>query len=309
MAFDACSERKWKKVFLAVSIPVMLCVLLYLIGIDWGFWEVTPIWLLMLAGMVFMHSKGIGWILDHYTWGFEWDGIVKRRWGRTKKYSYQELIQELRGKKVKITPFAYVVPMKDGAIKFYYDLDTTRQRHLLNSYRYLKKQIEDEIPVKITPFAYVVPMKDGAIKFYYDLDTTRQRHLLNSYRYLKKQIEDEIPNLPDMSKIIIGEMDQREYYRKKRRNYGIAALGVSLFIPLILDSASVVMGIFVIIIQYISLWIIFKAIYFGKKAEIKIEKRFARDTEIELYIRKVSYLYLIVIAVLMVGLNIFWIWF
>ena len=171
------SERKWKKVFLAVSIPVMLCVLLYLIGIDWGFWEVTPIWLLMLAGMVFMHSKGIGWILDHYTWGFEWDGIVKRRWGRTKKYSYQELIQELRGKKV-----------------------------------------------KITPFAYVVPMKDGAIKFYYDLDTTRQRHLLNSYRYLKKQIEDEIPNLPDMSKIIIEEMDQREYYRKKRRNYGIAAL-------------------------------------------------------------------------------------
>lgn len=212
------SERKWKKVFLAVSIPVMLCVLLYLIGIDWGFWEVTPIWLLMLAGMVFMHSKGIGWILDHYTWGFEWDGIVKRRWGRTKKYSYQELIQELREK-----------------------------------------------PVKITPFAYVVPMKDGAIKFYYDLDTTRQRHLLNSYRYLKKQIEDEIPNLPDMSKIIIGEMDQREYYRKKRRNYGIAALGVSLFIPLILDSASVVMGIFVIIIQYISLWIIFKAIYLEKK--------------------------------------------
>lgn len=256
------SERKWKTLFLSVSIPVMLFVIIVLIGLDWGGWQVLAIWLLMLAGIVFMHSKGIGWILDHYTWGFEWDGIVKRRWGRTKKYSYQELIQELREK-----------------------------------------------PVKITPFAYVVPMKDGAIKFYYDLDTTRQRHLLNSYRYLKKQIEDEIPNLPDMSKIIIEEMDQREYYRKKRRNYGIAALGVSLFIPLILDSASVVMGIFVIIIQYISLWIIFKAIYFGKKAEIKIEKRFARDTEIELYIRKVSYLYLIVIAVLMVGLNIFWIWF
>lgn len=256
------SERKWKTLFLSVSIPVMLFVIIVLIGLDWGGWQVLAIWLLMLAGIVFMHSKGIGWILDHYTWGFEWDGIVKRRWGRTKKYSYQELIQELREKSV-----------------------------------------------KITPFAYVVPMKDGAIKFYYDLDTTRQRHLLNSYRYLKKQIEDEIPNLPDMSKIIIEEMDQREYYRKKRRNYGIAALGVSLFIPLILDSASVVMGIFVIIIQYISLWNIFKAIYFGKKAEIKIEKRFVRDTEIELYIRKVSYLYLIVIAVLMVGLNIFWIWF
>lgn len=256
------SERKWKTLFLSVSIPVMLFVIIVLIGLDWGGWQVLAIWLLMIAGIVFMHSKGIGWILDHYTWGFEWDGIVKRRWGRTKKYSYQDLIQELREK-----------------------------------------------PVKITPFAYVVPMKDGAIKFYYDLDTTRQRHLLNSYRYLKKQIEDEIANLPDMSKIIIEEMDQREYYRKKRRNYGIAALGVSLFIPLILDSASVVMGIFVIIIQYISLWIIFKAIYFGKKAEIKIEKRFARDTGIELYIRKVSYLYLIVIAVLMVGLNIFWIWF
>lgn len=256
------SERKWKTLFLSVSIPVMLFVIIVLMGLDWGGWQVLAIWLLMLAGIVFMHSKGIGWILDHYTWGFEWDGIVKRRWGRTKKYSYQELIQELREK-----------------------------------------------PVKITPFAYVVPMKDGAIKFYYDLDTTRQRHLLNSYRYLKKQIEDEIPNLPDMSKIIIGEMDQREYYRKKRRNYGIAALGVSLFIPLVLDAASIIMGIFVMLIQYISLWIIFKAIYFGKKAEIKIEKRFAKDTEIKLHIRKVSYLYLIVIAVLMVGLNIFWIWF
>ena len=57
------SERVWKKVFLTVSIPVTLCVLLYLIGIDWGFWKVTPIWLLMLAGMIFMHKKGNGyWI-------------------------------------------------------------------------------------------------------------------------------------------------------------------------------------------------------------------------------------------------------
>ena len=129
------------------------------------------------------------------------------------------------------------------------------------------------------------------------------------YRYLKKQIEDEIPNLPDMSKIIIEEMDQREYYRKKRRNYGIAALGVTLFIPLVLDAASIIMGIFVIVIQYMALWNIFKAVYFGKKAEIKIEKRFAKDTEIKLHIRKVSYLYLIVVAVLMAGLNAFWIWF
>ena len=256
------SERVWKKVFLTVSIPVTLCVLLYLIGIDWGFWEVTPIWLLMLAGMIFMHKKGIGWILDHYLWTFEWDGIGKKKWGRTKKYSYQELIQELREK-----------------------------------------------PVKVTPYAYIVPMKDGPVKFYYDLDITRQRHLLNSYRYLKKQIEDEIPNLPDMSKIIIEAMDQREYYRKKRRNYGIAALGVTLFIPLVLDAASIIMGIFVIVIQYMALWNIFKAVYFGKKAEIKIEKRFARDTEIKLHIRKVSYLYLIVVAVLMAGLNAFWIWF
>ena len=115
--------------------------------------------------------------------------------------------------------------------------------------------------------------------------------------------------MPDMSKIIIEEMDQREYYRKKRRNYGIAALGVTLFIPLVLDAASIIMGIFVIVIQYMALWNIFKAVYFGKKAEIKIEKRFAKDTEIKLHIRKVSYLYLIVVAVLMAGLNAFWIWF
>ena len=82
-----------------------------------------------------------------------------------------------------------------------------------------------------------------------------------------------------------------------------------MFIPLVLDAASIIMGIFVIVIQYMALWNIFKAVYFGKKAEIKLEKRIAKDTEIKLHIRKVSYLYLIVVAVLMAGLNAFWIWF
>ena len=134
--------------------------------------------------------------------------------------------------------------------------------------------------MKVTPYAYIVPMKDAPVKFYYDLDITRQRHLLNSYRYLKKQIEDEIPNLPDMSKIIIEEMDQREYYRKKRRNYGIAALGVTLFIPLVLDAASIIHGdLCAIVIQYMALWNIFKAVYFGKKAEIKIERSGSQKTQ------------------------------
>ena len=134
-----------------------------------------------------------------------------------------------------------------------------------------------------------------------------------SYRYLVKQIEEEIPGLPDMSKIMIEEMEQRRYYRKKRRNFGILVFAVSFLLPVVRNSA-VEPAIFLIAAiaigsQYLSLWEIFRGIYFGRKTEKKIEKRFANYPNINLYLQKISYYYLLVIGILTAGVNVFWIWF
>ncbi len=256
------SERKVKSVFLAISIPLILIVTLGMIWKECELWQFWVIWLLMLAVTLFIKNKGIGWFLDHYLWLFENDGIVQQKWWRSRKYSYADVIQGMQKK-----------------------------------------------PMKITPFAYVVPMKKGCIRFYYDMDVTRQRHLLTAYRYLIKQIKDEITGLPDMSKVLIEEMDQRAYCHKKRRNYTIAAFCMSMLIPLILETVSVIMGIFVLAVQYVSLWKIFTGIYFGRKSEERIKERFKRYTQVKLQQRRVSYVYLVVIVILMAGLNGFWIWF
>lgn len=84
---------------------------------------------------------------------------------------------------------------------------------------------------------------------------------------------------------------------------------MSMLIPLILETVSVIMGIFVLAVQYVSLWKIFTGIYFGRKSEERIKERFKRYTQVKLQQRRVSYVYLVVIVILMAGLNGFWIWF
>ena len=259
------SERKIRAWMWYFSIPLMLFVFLRLIIKDAESWLLLLIWPIMLGLISFLSSK-IGKLLDHYLWIFEKDKIIRKMWNHTQSYSYLDVIHALQ-----------------------------------------------KNPLKVTKNGYVVPLPDREIHFFYDMDIVRQRHLLAAYRYLIKQIEEEIPDLPDMSKILIEEMDQRQYYRKKRKNYGIAALGFSFILSVVMNSAvemdTALIGLLAIGVQYFSLWEIFRGIYFGKKVEEKIEKRFVKNPGIKLYLQRISYWYLIWMGILTVGCNLFWIWF
>ena len=259
------SERKVRNGIWSVSIPIMFLWFTRLLFLDISSWKLLLTWPLMLGITIFLNSR-VGWVLDHAIWIFEKDRVVRKAWGRTTTYSYRDIIKGLQ-----------------------------------------------KSPMKVARDSYRVPLDKGAIRFYYDTDIVRQRHLLASYRYLVKQIEEEIPGLPDMSKIMIEEMEQRRYYRKKRRNFGILVFAVSFLFPVVRNSA-VEPAIFLIAAiaigsQYLSLWEIFRGIYFGRKTEKKIEKRFANYPSINLYLQKISYYYLLVIGILTAGVNVFWIWF
>ena len=259
------SERKVRTGIWTVSIPLMFAWFTKLLLLDISSWKLLLTWPLMLGITVFLNSR-VGWLLDHAVWVFEKDRVVRKAWARTTAYSYRDIIGGLQKR-----------------------------------------------PLKVTRDGYLVPLDKGVIRFYYDTDLVRQRHLLASYRYLVKQIEEEIPGLPDMSKIMMEEMEQRRYYRKKRRNFGILVFAVSFLLPVVRNSAVEPATFFIAAIavglQYLSLWEIFRGIYFGRKTEKKIEKRFVKYPNISLYLQRISYYYLLVIGILTAGVNLFWIWF
>lgn len=139
------SERKVRNGIWSVSIPIMFLWFTRLLFLDISSWKLLLTWPLMLGITIFLNSR-VGWVLDHAIWIFEKDRVVRKAWGRTTTYSYRDIIKGLQKSPMKVARDSYRVPLDKGAIRFYYDTDIVRQRHLLASYRYLVKQIEEEIP-------------------------------------------------------------------------------------------------------------------------------------------------------------------
>lgn len=144
--------------------------------------------------------------------------------------------------------------------------------------------------IKIAAASFKIPKKRGYITFHYEVgNDTVQEIIIESYKFLMKEINVEIPRL---SLKVIRQMDRSFYYKTNRRNCAIFMLLAA--VPMLFAGReNPVAGILAVAlgqyVQYTMLGCLFKAIYFGKKAEERISGMFAPYENAELRRVKVSY--------------------
>lgn len=158
--------------------------------------------------------------------------------------------------------------------------------------------------IKVTATAFQIPKMKGYITFHYEVGNDKaQIATMESYKFLLKHISVKTPPL---SLRVIQQMDRSFYYKRIRRN---CALFMPVFaIPMIfVGSESVLIGFLRVglgqIAQYAMLLFLFRGIYFGKKAEKKIEDMFAPYGNVELRRVNVSYARMAVSVVLSAAAN------
>lgn len=265
------AEWKVKKWFLWIEILLLLILVLYLILDNH---KMAVLWLLLL-GIIFLINRKIGKILDRFVYEFLPEGIRRVTPRNSQMISYEEIVEGLLTKPMRVTTHAFQVPMKKGWLTMYYENDATRQRKLLVSYRYMLERIGERV-------------KEGP-----------------------KEQTEEMPRLPNMTKILISEMDQRFYYQKKRRNQIVGMFVYSLFFPLAMgnfaEEGTVLIAALGVFLQYTCLAALAKGIYFGKQVEEKIEKRLKKYTQVWVKLLNVSYLQIVIAGILMIMLNAYWI--
>ncbi len=161
--------------------------------------------------------------------------------------------------------------------------------------------------VKITSKAFLVPKRRGYIAFYYEVgNADLQKKIKEGYEFL---VEKTSVKLPKLSQKTIRQMDRSFFYRITRIKCSAIMLVASFFM-IFVEYETILASIIIVgvgqVIQYNMLNKLFKAVYFEKKEEEKIQKTFEPYPDVKLRKVKPSYVHLAVMAVLTAALNLFW---
>lgn len=217
--------------------------------------------MLILAVLVLFIA--VYWCLSHFmkkcVWRLQSGGIRRVMFGAVRDYSYEEIIEALQTRKVKIQMNAFLIPKRMGYIAFYYEVgNADLQKEIKESYGFLA----DKLPVK----------------------------------------------LPKLSQKTIHQMDRSYFYRMARRKYSMIMLLASILM-IFTEYDSILAGIIIIgiglAVQYNMLNKLFKAVYFGKKEEEKIQKTFESYPDVKVRKVRASYIQMAAVALLTAALNLF----
>lgn len=217
--------------------------------------------------------------------------------GYSTKISYQEIADALQTKKIKVTMTSFKVPKKHGYIVFHYEVGALAvQEHVLDSYHYLCEKIESLHSRNLKPKSEVMPWeaeKDSSGK-----------------KSEKSGVPKEDSFFPEMTKRLIGQMDQSWFYKKMRWSssfWMIATSWMCVFVGVDMEVGLIfVIGV-MLILQYTQIKTLFKSIYFGKKIEEKIQAVFENCRKADLRKVHVTYLQLFGMTFAMMMCNLFWI--
>lgn len=205
------------------------------------------------------------WCLSHYmekcVWRLQGGCIRRVMFGVSRDFSYEEIIEALQTRNVKINTNAFLIPKRKGYIAFHYEVGNEK----------LQKEIKE------------------------------------SYEFLAEKLSIKLPKL---SQRAIHQMDRSFFYRMTRRKCSIIMLLAS-FLMSFVEFDSVLMSLMIVgcgqAIQYSRLNKLFKAIYFGRIEEEKIQKTFEPYSNVKLRKVWVSYIQLLIMVLLTAALNLFWI--
>lgn len=105
--------------------------------------------LLIIAGMISFMI--ISWCLSHYmkkcVWRLQSDCIRRVMFGANRDFSYQEIIEALQTRKVKISTNAFLVPKRRGYIAFHYEVGNPNlQKEIKESYEFLETKLSVKLP-------------------------------------------------------------------------------------------------------------------------------------------------------------------
>lgn len=218
--------------------------------------------ILTLAGMIGFLI--VSWCLNHYmekcVWRLQGGCIRRVMFGVSRDFSYEEIIEALQTRKVKINTNAFLVPKGKGYIAFHYEVGNEK----------LQKEIKE------------------------------------SYEFLAEKLSIKLPKL---SQRAIHQMDRSFFYRMTRRKCSIIMLLAS-FLMRFVEFDSILMSLMIVgcaqAIQYSRLNKLFKAIYFGRMEEEKIQKTFEPYSNVKLRKVWVSYIQMLLMVLLTAALNLFW---
>ncbi len=117
------------------------------------FWDVTGImpriWYICVPAFILglVLSRQEKHIMKRCVWRLDEEGIRRSFFGMKEYVSYGEIREALQSKKVKITAAAFKIPKKRGYITFHYEVgNDTVQKTIIESYKFLMKEINVEIP-------------------------------------------------------------------------------------------------------------------------------------------------------------------
>lgn len=181
--------------------------------------------------------------------------------GAVRDYSYEEIIEALQTRKVKIQTNAFLIPKRRGYIAFYYEVgNADLQKEIKESYDFLAAKL----PVK----------------------------------------------LPKLSQKAIHQMDRSFFFRTARRKCSVIMLLASIFMIFAeydsIPACIIIMGIG-LAVQYNMLNKLFKAIYFGKKEEEKIQQTFEAYPDVKVRKVRSSYIQMAAVVLTTAALNLFFI--
>lgn len=163
--------------------------------------------------------------------------------------------------------------------------------------------------IKITATAFRIPEKRGYISFYYAVGNSKaQEKIRRSYQFLEKKVRIQ---LPELSQKVIRYMDRSAFYKKDRTRCSFFML-LSTILMAFVNEESVIYAFMVIAlcqyVQYSMLEFLFKGIYFGKRAEEKIQSLFAPYPHVELRKARISYVQMALMTLLTAAMNLFWLY-